>query len=185
MSHAPRNPFESAPDQFGQPAQKSSHTWLWVLGIIGGVFLLGGMLCCGLMFYAWNQTSALVATEAVKEFADDPTFVEKIGTVQSAEMNLGEAMTESTKEDAVSAMVFDISGDKGSGKIVLRTNDQTGQTTAKLILSNGQEYDLEMTNEFEDLDAELEGLEDMEAEDDLPTIELPSEVLQIDDSESL
>lgn len=166
MSQAPRNPFENGPDQFGQPAQKSSNTWLWVLGIIGGVFLVGAMVCCGLMFYAWNQTSGLIAAAALEEFADDPAIVENIGTIQSSDMNLGEAVNESSKDEAVSAMVFDVTGDKGSGKIILRTNNRTQEMTAKLVMDDGQEFDLEVDQDFGDFDATLDGLETMESADD-------------------
>ncbi|QDV47400.1 hypothetical protein Enr13x_73090 [Stieleria neptunia] len=157
MSRAPHNPFETAPDQFGQPASESSKTWLWVLGIIGAVFLFGTVLCCGLMFYAWDQASGVIAQVAVEEYADDPILKEKIGTIQSSQMSLREAMEESTQDETSTAMVFTIEGDKGRGKLIHRTNDQTEQVTVKLVMENGEEFDLEVRQTFGDLETELEG----------------------------
>ncbi|MCS7465647.1 hypothetical protein NZK35_03040 [Stieleria sp. ICT_E10.1] len=157
MSRTPHNPFETAPDQFGRPAAESSKTWLWVLGIVAAVFLFGTVLCCGLMFYAWDQASGVIAQVAVEEYADDPILKEKIGTIQSSEMSLREAMKESTKDETITAMVFTIEGDKGRGKLVHRTNNQTQQVTVKLVMENGDEFDLEVPETFGDFETELEG----------------------------
>ncbi|QEF96064.1 hypothetical protein Mal15_00900 [Stieleria maiorica] len=164
MSQAPRNPFETAPDQFGQPARKSSNTWLWVLGIIGGVFLFGTILCCGAMYFAWDQAAGVLAEVAVEEYADDPIVMEKIGTIQSSQMNLRDAMKESTKDESITAMVFEVQGDKGSGKIIHRTNNQTQEVTVTLLLDSGEAFELDAFDEsFDGFDAELEGLEDQES----------------------
>ena len=165
MSQTPRNPFDSG-DQFGQPAQKSSNTWLWVLGIIGGIFLVGSIACCGLMYYGWNQASGLIAETVIQEFADDPIVVEKIGTITSSEMNFREAVNESSKNNDVAAMVFDISGDKGSGKLIHRTNNKTGEVTVTLVMENGESFELSVADGFEDFGMELDGLEEVEAMDD-------------------
>ena len=157
MSRTPHNPFETAPDQFGRPAAKSSNTWLWVLGIIGAVFLFGTVLCCGLLYFAWDQTSGLIAQVAVEEYADDPILKEKIGTIQSSETNLREAMKESTKDEAITAMVFTIEGDKGRGKLIQRTNNQTEEVTVKLVMENGEEFDLEVRETYGEFETEPEG----------------------------
>ncbi|WP_372898998.1 hypothetical protein [Stieleria sp.] len=167
MSRTPHNPFETAPDQFGRPAAESSKTWLWVLGIIGAVFLFGAVLCCGLMFYAWDQASGVIAQVAVEEYADDPILKEKIGTIQSSEMSLREAMEESTKDETITAMVFTIEGDKGRGKLVHRTNNQTQQVTVKLVMENGDEFDLEVPEMFSDFETELEGDGELEENGEL------------------
>lgn len=166
MSQTPRNPFDSGADQFGTPAKKSSNTWLWVLGIIGGIFLVGAIACCGLAYFSWSKASGFIAEEVVKEYSDDPVIVEKIGTITSSEMNLGDAMTESSKNQDSTALVLDIRGDKGSGQLIHSTNQKTGEVTATLVMENGESFELSIVNEFEDFDAELEGLEDIEAMDE-------------------
>ena len=170
MSQAPRNPFDTGPDQIGQPAQKSSNTWLWVLGIIGGVFLIGGGICCGVGLLAWNKTTGFIAETVVEEFADDPIVVEKIGTITSSEMNMGETVNESSSDESVTVMVFDVRGENGSGRIVHRTNQMTGEVSAKLVMENGEEFDLEISDDDgDDGDAgnELEGLEEMETPEEV------------------
>jgi hypothetical protein len=167
MSRTPHNPFETAPDQLGRPAAESSKTWLWVLGIIGAVFLFGAVLCCGLMFYAWDQASGVIAQVAVEEYADDPILKEKIGTIQSSEMSLREAMKESTKDETITAMVFTIEGDKGRGKLVHRTNNQTQQVTVKLVMENGDEFDLEVRDTSGEFETEPEGEGELEENSEL------------------
>ncbi|WP_182866030.1 hypothetical protein [Stieleria mannarensis] len=177
MSQAPRNPFETAPDQFGQPARKSSNTWLWVLGIIGGVFLFGTILCCGVMYFAWDQAAGVLAEVAVEEYADDPVVMENIGTIQSSQMNLRDAMKESTKDETITAMVFEVQGDKGNGKIIHRTNNQTQEVTVTLVMDSGEEFELDAFAETLDgFDAELEGLEELESVNgEVPSVEVGAE----------
>lgn len=187
MSQAPRNPFETAPDQLGRPAETSGSTWLWIFGIIGGVFLISALLCCGAGIYLWNQATGIIAEVTVEEFADDPIVMEKIGPITSSSMNMNEVIKESSKDDDIVAMVFDVSGEKGSGRIVERTDQSTGETTVVLIMDDGQEFELESIQEEEyDYDAELEGLEEMEPIDDSVEIgeELDAEPLPSSDTGS-
>ena len=92
MSQAPRNPFQSGPDQFQQPQQSGTSTWVWVLGIIGGVFLIGVIACCGFGVFVWFQTSEFVAGAAAEEYADDPVVIEKIGNITEANMSFSEVI---------------------------------------------------------------------------------------------
>lgn len=163
MSQAPNNPFDTQPQQLGQPAQQGSNTWLWVLGIIGGLMLVGGLVCCGSIFYLGSKATGFVAEQIVEQYADDPILVEKIGTITSSDMNITETGAESQKDEDFTAMVLDISGDKGSGKLIQRTNIRTNEITVTLVMDNGEEFELASVDEFAGFGEELEGLEELES----------------------
>ena len=171
MSQAPRNPFETSPKDLGRPSRSGGNTWLWVLGIIGGIFLMGAVICCGVSFYAWNQASEFMADAMAEQFASDPVFVEKIGTITETEMSVREAIAESGKSENEGAMIILVKGDKGSGKIVYRTNNETGEVTASLIMENGDEFELQVPDDMVEYSDELESLEGTEANVEIKSIE--------------
>ena len=150
MSQAPNNPFDQSYQQQPQPQRQSSgggNTWLWVLGIIGGLMLVSAIACCGLAWYGGSQMSGLIADAAMEEFADDPVVVEHIGEITDSEMDFGEAIKASQKEDNVAVMIFNVEGDKGSGKIIHRTDNSSGIVTATLVMDSGEEYPLTLYDE--------------------------------------
>lgn len=176
MSQAPRNPFETDTQPLGRPAEKSGNPWLWVLGIIGVVFLVGAIACCGVMYFAWDSASGVLAEVIVQEYADDPVILEKIGVITESEMAMREAITESSKNEDEAFMIVIVKGEKGRGKIVQRTNQKTGEITVTLVMDDGQKFDLEIVDELSDFADELEGLEEMESDLDAidSTIEQPA-----------
>ncbi|KAA5541012.1 hypothetical protein FYK55_19120 [Roseiconus nitratireducens] len=163
MSQAPNNPFDE-PQRYGEQPKKSSNTWLWVLGILGGLFLLSSVICCGVVYYMSSEFSGFIANAAVGEFQDDPVIQEHIGQITSSDTNFGDAIQQSSDNQGVTTMVFDVTGEKGSGKIVLRTDQKTNKTSAVLQLDDGTEYDLEVPEQFGGVSAELEELEEMESQ---------------------
>lgn len=171
MSQTPNNPFDTQPNQFGgQPQQPASSggskTWLWVLGILGGLFIVGSMVCCGVIYYGSSQISSLVAEAAMEEFQNDPAVQEHIGTIESSEMNFSEAISESAKDPNVAVVVFGVTGDKGSGKILHKTNNETQELTVTLVMDDGTEYPMEAADVFDelnDVEDEMRELEEMEA----------------------
>ncbi|MCO8125366.1 hypothetical protein NHH03_26745 [Stieleria sp. TO1_6] len=182
MSRAPNNPFDTAPQQ--PPPQKSSNTWLWVLGTVAGVFLLSGVICCGAIWYGAQRVTGVMADAAAEEFKDDPVVVEHIGGNITSEMNIREGLEASAPDEGVTTMVFQLRGDKGSGKIFYRTNANDGTATAKLVMENGDEHELQIPDEFDGVEDELDGIEQMEAEldaqderiDPIPQLELNPQI---------
>lgn len=176
MSQAPRNPFETDTQPLGRPAEKSGNPWLWVLGIIGGVFLVGAIACCGVMYFAWDSASGVLAEVIVQEYADDPVILDKIGVITESEMAMREAITESSKNEDEAFMIVIVKGEKGRGKIVQRTNQKTGEITVTLVMDDGQKFELEIVDELSDFADELAGLEEMESDLDAidSTIEQPA-----------
>lgn len=187
MSQAPRNPFETDTNQLGRPAEQGSKTWLWVLGIIGGIFLVGAIVCCGGAFYVANQATGLVAEAMAEEYANDPVILENIGKITESQMAVREAIAASSNDDNEGAMIITIQGDKGSGKIVYRTNNKTQEVSVVLIMDDGQQFDLAVAEETDELDAfadELEGLEEMEAIESTTDDAVESDTVESDTVES-
>ena len=141
MSQAPNNPFEQ---QYQQPQNASGggNTWLWVLGIIAGLMLVSMVACCGVVWYGGSQFSNFVAEAAMEEFADDPAVIEHIGEITESKMNISEAISASSEEENIAVMVFTVKGDKGSGKILHKTDNSSGSVTATLVMDSGEEYPL-------------------------------------------
>ena len=168
----PNNPFDNQ-NASNQP--KKSNTWLWVLGIVGGVFLIGAIICCGLVYFAASKGSEFVAEAVIEEVRDNPVILENIGEVTESSANLSEAWAESTKEENIATLVIDVKGDKGSGKIYHSTNNATQELSVKLVMDDGSEFPIEMTDEYdEELDElgdALDGLEEMEATDNAESLE--------------
>lgn len=118
----PLNPYASLGGQgMSQPPKRSSNTWLWVLGIGGGVMLL---LCCGCgvgMYYAWQGVTGVMGGWVKEQVADDPVIKEHIGEVESVTLNLiavGEEAERNPPVKGEEKLVFDIKGSKGSGKLL-------------------------------------------------------------------
>jgi hypothetical protein len=110
-----------------------------------------------------------------EQFASDPVFVEKIGSITETEMAVGEAIAESGKNENEGAMIVIVKGDKGSGKIVYRTNSESGEVKASLIMDDGDEFELQVPDEMVEYTDELESLEAMEATGENEAIEETNE----------
>lgn len=179
MSMAPNNPFDSNqnPNQYGYQPQPSqgSNVWLWVLGTIGGLFLLGSLVCCGGIYFAYTKVKTEidqeVGTSVVERFGEDPNFKENIGEVKSVETDFGAVFSEIQKAEKdkskdVPMMIMQVEGEKGRGRLIFQTNQDTGEEKVVLIMEDGQEFELEDSEDFYDSFDEMTAeLEDQAAED--------------------
>lgn len=171
MSQAPNNPFD---DSFQQAKPKSggSRIWLWVLGIVGGMILLGAISCCGGGYFLMNLGAGQIASE----FAEDPAMVEQIGEINSAGADLGATFAAAKEQKDGSVLVIGVKGSKANGKIYYRTDNKSGEVTASLVMEDGQEFPLSSENyeELEGLDLEELGIEEFDPAMDAAT-ETPSD----------
>lgn len=192
MSMAPRNPFEQPPPdpRFGDDlSRQGSNVWLWVLAAVGAMFLIGTVVCCGLGYMLVNAGKDFIAEEAAKKLQDNPVINEQIGEIEEIEMNFSElvaAAKEQDEDDDTVTFVFEVRGDKGSGKIFLRESDSSDDIkSAELVMDDGTHYEIPLDSfdeDREELDNELREAEiepspiDPVDSDTLPkeTIEAPA-----------
>ncbi len=129
------NPFAATP-AFQQPP-KWSNAWLWVLLGVGGTMLV---VCCGCVgFFAFGFN--LVGNQIVAQLNADQTAQQHLGTVQSASMDFA-AIGEESKKAGENVIVFQVKGDKSSGKVRARQSPGGAFQDATLILPTGEEIDL-------------------------------------------
>ncbi len=147
MSNNPNSPFGNPNDSFGNnPTPKKSNTWLWVLGIIGGIGILGAIVCCGGSFALYRAGSSALAEQLKQNLAGHPTINDQIGDIQSMSMDL--IATGKAGEAKPGTIAFKIEGSKGSGFIEIhqdelnRVNQGQGLSSAELVMSNGTRYPL-------------------------------------------
>lgn len=144
----------SADDHYTMRPAKKSSGGRWVFGIVGCVvaavfapFLLMCGCCGGLMQWGMNEKGK----EMIAAVEADETFQAEIGQDATASINWSASM--SAGEDI---MVFDVSGEKGSGQIFVH---EPGDIIEKIVLHKGSEewdltFDPEMVNESS-MDAEM------------------------------
>lgn len=149
MSNQPNNPFESSGERFGQPPQKKSNVWLWVIGIIGGFIVVGALVCCGGLYFTYQAGKTMLAESIRTELRGNPVIEENLGEIQSLEMNLGATGQQNQGQDGPDVLVFDAEGSKGSGQIAVRPDQAGGFTSAELILPDGERIELESSDEME------------------------------------
>lgn len=143
---SPNNPFERPGDpsrQFNQdsPQQGQSRVWLWVLGTVGVLVVLGALVCCGGGYFVWQFGSEAVAQAMIEDLQGNPVIEEHIGEIQSAEMNL--RATAEEQETTPNSMTFNIQGPKGEGKVVVVQGPGAGQPSiesAVLVLPDGTRH---------------------------------------------
>lgn len=116
------------------PKKKGWSVAVWVLLILGIIFVLGCGCCAGTFYWAFGFLST-----AVKEsYEDNPIVVEKIGEIQSASFNMQE-----TGEVGGGNLVFDIKGSKANGKLIVREqNKQNGSFGGAKLVVDGEEFEL-------------------------------------------
>ena len=134
----------AAPSRFadpfsgGQPPRKS-RAWLWILLGVGGVSLLACCGCLGLFALGWNE----IGRQLTAQLNADPIAQQHLGTVSSASIDLaatGEAAKQVQGKNE-QRIVFQVKGDKGSGKV--RARQGPGRfDDATLILPSGEEVKL-------------------------------------------
>ena len=156
MSNDPHNPFsrQGAGDRFDSPAPKKSNRWLWVIGIIGGLGLLGILVCCGSVFFAFQFGAGMLGEEVKAELQGNPTIREHLGDVESAKMNLTATAQENQEQAENDLLVFDVQGSQASGRVVVR-QQAGGIQPQELILNDGTRHPLTSADDFTIDDGDL------------------------------
>ena len=152
MSNNPNNPFDvNQPNQGyaqGGPPQKKSKTWLWVLGILGALGVVGALVCCGGTFFAYKAGTGMMAEAFKAQLSGNPVIEEQIGTIDSMSMNLG--ATSEYGQSSPGSIAFDISGSKGSGTILIKqqpgADGQPGIGSAELIMPDGSRHAIDVAS---------------------------------------
>ena len=130
------------PPQYAPPPKKS-RTGMWLLLIFGG----GGvmvLLCCGGCIFLAMIGSEEESDQLRARYADHPAVVEQIGEIDSLSRN----WTDSLEDDDNNIWIFDISGDRGSGQLIIRESssfsmeEELDLDWAKLVTDAG-EFELE------------------------------------------
>lgn len=123
-----------------RPKKKSkSGCWIWALVITIIVMVLGGIGCCGGLFYFGLN----VFNEEVKaQVVDNPVLKEQLGDLETMTVNFIKT-GEANNEDVI---VYDVKGSKATGTLsVEHTSNDAGDivvVSATLTLSNGQTFEL-------------------------------------------
>lgn len=112
--------------------------WPWFLGGCLVLILLAGAAVVGLGYFGMQAMGS--ATKDV--VASVPAVQEHFGTVTDAGMDFG-AMMEAGQAGK-SVVIFNITGEKGTGRIVVETDQATQQfKSATLTLPNGESLELD------------------------------------------
>ncbi|TWU42801.1 cytochrome c oxidase assembly factor Coa1 family protein [Novipirellula artificiosorum] len=147
---APRNPqgqFPSGQLPQGSPPPKKSNVWLWVLGTIVVLGVVGGLVCCGGSYFMFQMGQGMMGEEITRQIDGDPTVVEQIGEIESVKMSISETANQEMTQGKPGAIAFDIQGDKGSGVLVIQQDQGVpGQPfalrSAELVLPDGTRHQL-------------------------------------------
>ena len=161
MSQTPQDPFgrpgydPSGGERFGSEPPRRSNVWLWVIGGVLAVGLLGVLACCGSIFFAFQFGSGMLADQLQGELQGNPVIREHIGDVESAQMNLTATAQEAQEAEANDVLVFDVEGSIGKGRV---TASQRGDRLRprELILPDGTRHPLES---MDDLNLDMDDIE--------------------------
>ncbi len=118
----------------------SSSTLKWVIGIIAGLGLLV-LLCCGGCLLVGKFGLDQVGNQVAQEVQSDPVIMERIGNVEAVKMELIATSERQQETGDYDAMVFSITGDKGSGKLY-GTKTGPDQMGNFVLEQDGVEYPL-------------------------------------------
>jgi len=132
------NPYADTHNPVGPPAKKTP--WGMIIGGVLGATLLLSLCCCGGCFYVVNKGIGMQADMVKAEFSTHPKVKEHLGELQTVTTNF--TKTGELGENEV--IVFDASGSKGDGELIVKpNNNQPGEySMARLRLPNGDEIDL-------------------------------------------
>lgn len=126
---------------YRQPPRSSNRTLFWVLGIIALLGVLGVVACCGFGYYGFRFISTQFANQLRPQLQNSPEIVEHIGEIQEMALN-PQAMQQ---PDHSGKMVFDVSGTKGTGQVVVdpeKFGDRGIDEDLILILPDGKRIPL-------------------------------------------
>ncbi len=179
MSMAPNNPFEPQPQPnapIDQPKKKGSG-WLWVFAIIGILGVIGAMVCCGGIYFAFQKGTGFLGEELQAKLDGNPVIEEHIGDVQSVSFSFQDTIKEAEKKEPDGdRMVFTIEGSKGSGKIIAKQDPERGLGDLELEMSDGSRHEITLDTplftpegmegfDIDDIEIDTgEGIQDMELE---------------------
>jgi hypothetical protein len=147
MSSDPNNPFQSdpeAPSDASAP-RKGSKVWIWVLATLGVLALLGALVCCGGGYFAFQAGQSMLADAFKEQLQDTEVIRQHIGDIESMSLNL--SATGEAAGGTGGTLVFDISGSKGSGQVLVQQapgGDGTGIASAELVLSDGTRHQVDL-----------------------------------------
>ncbi len=158
MSNRPDNPFQtSGPGTMhGDRQPKKGNVWLWVIGIIGGIMVLGALVCCGGTFFAYRAGTNMLAEQFKNQLSGNPTIVEHVGDIQSMSLNLSETSTQA--ESSGGALAFDVVGSKSNATLLIKQapgGDGTSIGSAELLMPDGTRYPVAVDSMDDNLDIDM------------------------------
>lgn len=160
MSNRPDNPFQhGGPGTMhgDQQVRKSgSNIWLWVLGIIGGMTVVGALLCCGGGYYGYQAVTNMIAEAYKSQLQGHPVIVEHVGEIESLTFSLTQTQEHAESSDGM--MAFDLVGSKGSATLLVEQEsegDGTGIETAQLVMPDGNRYDIPLDDYGDDFGVDM------------------------------
>ncbi|TWT79380.1 hypothetical protein CA13_07800 [Planctomycetes bacterium CA13] len=175
MSMNSDNPFQSSRNNTTEPQPKKRNVWVWVLGTLGVLGVVGALVCCGGSYFMFQFGQNMMGDQIKKQVGDDPIIVEHIGEIESAKMSFTETASaaDGQKPDPIA---FDVVGDKGSAVLVIRPdNNAPGQPfsfrSAELILPDGSRHQLVSGDDAGDLPSSVDATAP-EPADEFQTIDI-------------
>lgn len=158
MATAPQDPFNQGGTPPGQPPRQKSNVWLWVLGIVGGLGLLGILICCGSMFAFYRFGTGMLGEQVKNQLQGNPVVQEHVGNIESVDMNLA-ATAEETQGGNRDVLVFDVQGSKSVAQLAARVEGEK-IVSAELIMPDGTRHDVALPGALdEELDIDAGELE--------------------------
>lgn len=128
-------------DQFnnagGQAPPKKKNTLLIVLGVLGALFLVAAIGCCGVVYWTMGQANALI-TEAVKtELMGSAAVEEHFGEIKETSMSIVATGEVQQSEGDKNLLVMDVTGTKGDGQLILKQGPNNTFTDIRIRLPDG------------------------------------------------
>ncbi|QEG41953.1 Coa1/Tim21 domain-containing protein [Roseimaritima ulvae] len=116
----------------------------WILGAIGGVVLLGVLVCCGGGYALVNLGMNVVAEDIRMQLRDHPTVREHIGEIESIDTAFGASLAHEDDD----TFVYNVSGDKGDGELTVKSvtggDGMEDIVSATLRTDDGETYELDL-----------------------------------------
>ena len=160
MSNRPDNPFQQGgPGTMynDQQAKKSgSNVWLWVLGIIGGLTVIGALVCCGGGYFGYQAVTNMIAEAYKGQLQGNPVIVEHVGEIETMKLNL--TTTQEQAQSSNGMMAFDVVGSKSPATLLVRQaqgGDGTAIAAAELLMPDGTRYDVPIDDFGDDFGIEM------------------------------
>jgi hypothetical protein len=130
------------------PPRSTSTTTKVILFVLGGsalMFIACCGACCGFGFWQDQKTHREMAQQLIAEYAEHPLVREHLGGIDRCEPKVWEEFGAFRKHDKV----FDVSGPKGEGKLLV--DELFGKTVAVYLQVGDNEW--ELTKKDEEIDA--------------------------------